>query len=161
MGGGYSYGSVLKSCVVSNNLRTGYNANGGGVALVGGTLRNSRVAGNSAVALEYAPGGGGDGSGKHEVDLVLAAPLKIGPEQIAHRTGIIPLARTPPCAAGSDEPVGGRNQEPPRPVSKVGLIRCRANPETLPVLVNRTVCGTLLPPERNSAVHDKRWHMRV
>ena len=58
-GGVYSYGSILQSCVVSNNLCTGYNANGGGVTLVGGTLRNSRVAGNSAVALEYASGGGG------------------------------------------------------------------------------------------------------
>src|SRR5665213_3038562 len=57
-GGVYSYGSIIQSCVVSNNKCTSDYANGGGVVLVGGTLRNSRVVGNSAVALSYASGGG-------------------------------------------------------------------------------------------------------
>jgi hypothetical protein len=53
---------------------------------------------------------------QHEVKLVFAAPLKMGAEQIAHRTAVIPLAMTAPLAARRNEPVGGRNLEPARPI---------------------------------------------
>ena len=53
---------------------------------------------------------------QHEVKLVFAAPVEGGPEQIAHRTTIIPLAMTAPLAARGNEPVGAGNLEQPRPV---------------------------------------------
>lgn len=53
---------------------------------------------------------------EHEVKLILAAPMKIRTEQIAHRALIIPLAMTTPFAAWSNEPVGDRNLEQPCPV---------------------------------------------
>lgn len=53
---------------------------------------------------------------EHEIKLILAAPMKIRTEQIAHRALIIPLAMTPPFAARRDEPVSDGHWQPFSPV---------------------------------------------
>src|SRR5260221_6664107 len=53
---------------------------------------------------------------QHQVKLVLAAPVKIGSQQIGHRTLVIPLAMAAPFAAWSNQPVSRGNLEQARPV---------------------------------------------
>src|SRR5712692_8404959 len=53
---------------------------------------------------------------QHQVKLVFTAPVKVWPQQIGHRTAVIPLAMAAPFAARSHQPVGRRNLQQARPV---------------------------------------------
>ena len=57
-GGVYCYGGLVQGCLVSNNVCSADDIYGGGLALTGGQLRNSRVIANSGIALSGAAGGG-------------------------------------------------------------------------------------------------------
>lgn len=85
---------------------------------------------------------------EHEVKLILAAPMKIRPEQIAHRALVIPLAMTTPFAARRDEPVGDGDLKQLGPVGAFARGRQFIRPELiqaqLPPEIARKPAGAVL-----------------
>src|SRR5438128_8414392 len=85
---------------------------------------------------------------QHQVKLVFAAPMKVRPQQIGHRTLIIPLAMAAPFAARSNQPVSARNLEQARPVGafagKGKFLRPELIQAQLPPQITSQPTGSLL-----------------
>ena len=78
---------------------------------------------------------------KHHVELVLAAPVKTGSEQIAHRASVMPLAMTAPLAAPRDGPVSDGHLMQTRPIGSFARGRKLFGPERVTVQLPPQITG--------------------